>query len=272
MITSNRKHYFKRFNPMLSKLEDQTKKESIKEIIRRHQLYFFLLFAIVPSIIFEILFIFIGLYELLFAIPVVIFISIHYTGIWGFKKRLKYGFAAIIILLIAMVLIMTPVTYQSPGVLKFQTQGDSSISMEISPYTGYSNSHLIYANFTGLNKTTEYKPVIVIVDATSLSNVSYYVMQNTTPTHGYINVSHTFTNIPSGEYFVIVNLNTTKGNVTTGFIKGPINENIYSYGEYLLYSYSFLFILLLGIIYIAGLLIARSLSNSAAYRREHMHN
>ncbi|MGP6207274.1 hypothetical protein ACNF42_04490 [Cuniculiplasma sp. SKW3] len=251
---------------------EQEKRESVREIIKKHQLPFFLIISIVPSVLFEILFIFIGLYELLFAIPLVIFIGIHYTGIWGFKNRLKYGFAIIIVLLFAMVLIMTPITYQSPGILKFQTSGDSSIEMDISPYNGYSQTHLIYANFSGLNKNTTYKPVIIIIGASSLSNVSYYVMKNTTAPEGYLNVSHTFNNIPEGQFFVVVNLNTTKGNITTGFIKGPINSNIYSYGTYLLYSYSFLFILLLGIIYIAGLLVARSLSNSAAYRREHMHN
>jgi hypothetical protein len=253
-------------------LERQDKKKNLRDIIKKHQLAFFFIIAIVPSILFEILFIFIGLYELLFAIPLVIFIGIHYTGIWGFKNRMKYGFAVIIILLLAMVLIMTPITYQNPGILKFQTSGDSSIKMDISPYNGYSSTHQIYANFSGLNKSTVYKPVIIVVGASSLSNVSYYVMKNTTAPDGYVNVSHTFTNIPEGQFFVVVNLNTTRGNITTGFIKGPINSNIYGYGTYLLYSYSFLFILLLGIIYIAGLLVARGLSNSAAYRREHMHN
>ena len=244
---------------------DNIQQEPRQKFIKRRSPIVFFIFAVIPSVIFELLYIYFGLYELLFAIPFSIFISLHYTGYWGIKVRLKHGIPVIIILWILFTAIAVPVSYVNTTTITEPTTSHGSVMVGISPYTGYSSTHDIYANFTGLATNVTFHPSLAIYSAPDFQNQSYVSFQNTTASHSYLNLSHSFTNLPAGTYYVVATLNYSKGNITTGFIRGPINQGEFSYTLFMLYNYIPLFGLI-AILYIAGLFIARSLSNSASRR------
>ncbi len=244
---------------------DKVQQEPRQKFIRKRSPIVFFIIAVIPSVIFELLYIYFGLYEMLFAIPLSIFVSLHYTGYWGIKVRLKHGIPVIIVLWILFTAIAVPISYVNINTISEPTTHNGSVVVGISPYTGYNSTHDIYANFTGLSPNVTFHPSFTIYTSPDFQNQSYISFQNATAPHGYMNLSHTFTNLPAGTYYVVATLNYSKGNITTGFVRGPINQDEFSYTLFLLYNYIPLFGLIT-ILYIAGLFIARSLSNSASKR------
>ena len=246
---------------------ESTPKEPQRRPIRKKSLFIFVIGALVPSVIFELLYVYLGLYEVLFFIPFAIFISLHYTGYWGIRVRLKMGLPIIVAAWLIFVGIAVPVSDVNVSSFSEPTINHGNVTVGISPYVGFNSTHYVYANFTGLPTNVTFHPEIYLFTSPDYLNQSYVSFNNTKAPKGYVNISHEFTNIPAGSFYFEAKLNYTGGsNYSTGFVRGPINQGELSYTYSMVVDYIPLFLGLILILYIAGLFIAKSISNSASNR------
>jgi hypothetical protein len=191
----------------------------------------------------------------------------YFTGTFGIKKRLKYGIPIILLIMVIQVLVMTPVTFNSPGVLKGESPGDTSFYINISPYNGDHNSYAVNATFYGLNESHLYKPYFILYSSSTFLNVTQDVnLTNITTSNGIINTHYNFQNVKGGDYYVEVTLNYTSpspgGNVTTGFVRGPIDYSESAFVLSLFLNYTLLYLILF-IMYIAFIFVGRSMGKSS---------
>ncbi len=219
--------------------------------------------AILPSLGVIILYIYVtALVYIIFLVPVILFFSVHFSDTWGVKKRLKYGIPILIILLVLQAVMMTPVMYADPGTLQGTTPGDSNFTINISPYSGTFHSFTVNATFNGLNESYSYKPVFLLYSSGEFLNLTdQVVLKNITALSGTISLSEHFSNISTGDYYVDVILNYSQGNVTTGFVRGPIIFPEIEFTLSLVLNYVFLYVIL-AIIFIAIVLFSKSISKS----------
>lgn len=204
----------------------------------------------------------------LFLLPLVIFISLHYSNIWGILKRLKYGIPVIIFALILQAVVLTPITYSDPGTLHYSNNSGESFNLTFSPYTASDGNFTIYANFSGL-PGGHFKPVITVysVFLGFINTVINKSLNNVSETSGFYNLSYNLGKLPSGAMETEITLNYTNMNVSTGFVRGPINLPEYSYLFFIFTNYVFLYFFIT-LLYIVGLFIARSVSNASRFRSQ----
>ncbi len=248
-------------------MSSKKNEKPLSTFLKKNKVLTFPLLALVPSILTVLIFIFVtALLYIIFLIPIIIFIAAHYTDTWGMKKRLKYAIPVFVLLLLIQTLILTPVSYENPGILKGKTPNDSHFSVYISPYSGVHSQYSVNATFYGLNTSHSYKPYFMAYSSGEFLNLTCKVsLQNVTTSDGVIAVNYTFNHLHDGDYYVEVILNYTHSNrgynVTTGFVRGPIvySENIFALS--LLLNYTPLYALLI-VIFIIFLLFSKSISNS----------
>lgn len=225
------------------------------------------LLAIIPSILVILFFIYVSaLLYIVFLIPIIILIAVHYTDTWGMKKRLKYAIPIFILLLLIQTLILTPVSYNNPGTLQGKTPYDSKFTINISPYSGVYKNYNVSTTFYGVSNSISYKPYFLAYSSGEFLNLTCkHSLSNVTTTNGIVAVNYTFKNLHDGDYYVEVILNFTSpgksGNITTGFVRGPIvySENMFALS--LLLNYAPLYTLLT-VIFLVFLLFSKSISNS----------
>ncbi len=257
-------------------LKTQQKNGNLLLYLKKNRKWTMPVLALLPSLAVLGLYIYVTyLIYVIFAIPIIFFLAMHFTNTWGFKKRMKYGIVFFIILLVVQSLLMTPVVFSDPGTLEGHTPGDSNFTVNISPYSGAYHNFTVNASFSGLNSTTTFMPVFLLYNSGEFLNLTDRVfLKNMTPVDGSISVSQSFSNIRSGDYYVEVNLNYTTstgaGNVTTGFVRGPILYPEYQFTLSLMLNYIVLYTLLGIIFVIIGIFsvsISRSQRKVSQYRK-----
>ncbi len=246
-------------------LKSQKKNGNLLLYLKKHKRWTLPVMALLPSLAVLGLYIYVTyLIYVIFLIPIIIFLAMHFSDTWGFKKRLKYAIVFFVVLLVAQSLLMTPVVYSDPGTLEGHTIGDSNFTINISPYSGSFHNFTVDVTFNGLNNTTTFAPIVCLYNSGEFLNLTdSYHLQNETPSQGSISISHSFYNIPEGDYYVEVNLSTTTGkyNVTTGFVRGPILYPEYVFSFSLMLNYVLLYTLL-GIVFVVIAIFSLSVSKS----------
>ena len=113
-------------------MSSKKNEKPLSTFLKKNKVLTFPLLALVPSILIVLIFIFVtALLYIIFLIPIIIFIAAHYTDTWGMKKRLKYAIPVFVLLLLIQTLILTPVSYENPGILQGKTPNDSHFSVYI---------------------------------------------------------------------------------------------------------------------------------------------
>lgn len=248
-------------------MKTQNKNESLSAYLKKNKRWAMPVLALLPSLAVLGLYIYVTyLIYVIFAIPIIFFLAMHYTDTWGFKKRMKYGIVFFIILLVVQSLLMTPVVFSDPGTMEGHTPGDSNFTINISPYSGSFHNFTVNASFHGLNTSTTFEPVFLLYNSGEFLNLTDTVfLKNATAENGTISVTHSFSNIRSGDYYVEVTLNYSTpagdGNVTTGFVRGPILYPEYQFTFSLMLNYVVLYTLL-GIIFVVIGIFSMSISRS----------
>ena len=239
----------------------------LSTFLKKNRIFTFPLLSIAPSILIIIAFIFVtALLYIVFLIPVAIFIAAHYTDTWGMKKRLKYALPIFVLLLLVQTVILTPVSYENPGILQGKTPNDSRFSVYISPYSSIHPNYSVNATFYGVSTNHTYKPYFLLYSSGEFLNLTCKVsLKNVSAGNGTVAVNYTFNHLHYGDYYVEVILNFTSpqggGNVTTGFVRGPIVYSENDFALSLLLNYTPLYVLLI-VVFIVFLIFSRSISNS----------
>ncbi|WP_287954575.1 hypothetical protein [Acidiplasma sp.] len=184
---------------------------------------------------------------LVFAIPVIIFILMHYSGIYRFKPRFFGGLIVLIIMLLVVAGIYSTDFYHSSGVT---TTSENQTYMEtiISPFTqtsGYYNI-TVKTNYTG-NINSSYINIV-----SSNYNKIYNYSSGEHETIGSYRLTYYHIKLPPGLYTVYFNISKKLYMESIG----PVNVSAFTLYVYYIYAMADKYIIFLGILYIAGISIA----------------
>ena len=150
-----------------------------KGFLVKHNRIFIPVISIIPSALIFYMSVYIPeLIILIFAIPVIIFLLMHFLNIHTFKPRLFGGFAILLIVLLISSGFYTNSLYLSGGV-SHNTVNGTYMETSISPFTEYSGEYNITSltNYTGSLKnanitiisSTHSKMVFIMVDSSKFS-------------------------------------------------------------------------------------------------------
>ena len=207
-----------------------------------------------------------------YLIPFAVFLSMHYTGYYGVKKRLLYGLALFFVIWLVAVTIAFPYSYTNPGPQTLSTSNGGSITKTISPFNGVHNEFNISSVISSVPDNQSYMPSIAIISDT-ISGASLYKYYNLSdinvPASGLVYLNFTVSSLPTGIYYIQTNLigSSSTFNVTSNVVKGPLDITGELFYFYLLIDYLPLYVLFFEIILAGGIMFARSLSHSNAYRK-----
>ncbi len=223
-----------------------------KGFLVKHNRIFIPVISIIPSALIFYMSVYIPeLIILIFAIPVIIFLLMHFLNIHTFKPRLFGGFAILLIVLLISSGFYTNSLYLSGGV-SHNTVNGTYMETSISPFTEYSGEYNITSltNYTGSLKNAN----ITIISSTH-SIMERYNSSHAIKKNGYRGF-YFDTKLPPGLYRVYFNITTNSGKNISMESIGPVNISEFTMYEYYIYAIAFKYIISLGVLYIAGISIA----------------
>ncbi len=225
------------------------KKIEIKKILRKHNRIFIPVFGILFSVlVFYLALLNPDLLLLIFLIPVVIFLLMHYLNMYKFKPRFFGGIVVLFVALIIVSGVYSNLLYTSNGI-ESENVGNTSIETAITPYSGiHSNYNItIITNYTGALSSSHLRITSSGYNKTiGYSSLHPEIKNN--KTYMYYNAK----NLPTGLY--VVNYTISK-NITME-VEGPIKVSGFTLFEYYIYAIAFKYMLSIGALYIAGISIA----------------
>ncbi|MHB1492864.1 MAG: hypothetical protein ACYCSG_01070 [Thermoplasmataceae archaeon] len=216
-----------------------------------------------------------NMYYIPYFIPLAVFLAMHYTGFFGIKKRLLYGFIIFIVIWLLAVTMAVPYSYANPGPQTLSTSNGGSITTTITPFYGVHNEFNVSLVITSVPNNQSYMPSIALI-SDSYSGVSLYKYINLTnisvPSSGIAHINFILSSIPTGVYYMQTNLigSSHKFNVTSNIVKGPLDVSGETFYGYLLIDYFPLYVLFFEIILSGGMMIARSISHSYSYSNRNL--
>ncbi len=232
---------------------------NFKSFLIKHNRIFIPVISIIPAVLIFYLSVYIPeLLLLIFAIPVIIFLLMHFLNIYKFKPRLYGGLVILLIVLLIASGFYTNSLYSSGGTSHTTVDG-AYMETSISPFTEYSGKYNITAltNYTGSLKNAS----IAIVSLTH-SQVEHYNSSYAIKKNGY---SGFYLNIKlqPGIYRVYFNITTNTGKNISMESIGPLNVSEFTMYEYYIFATAFKYIISIGILYIAGISIAYFMQRGA---------
>lgn len=230
------------------------------------------LFAILSSMVVVLLSVYV-FGELMFLVPVVTFFSFHYTKLYRFKLRILAGTMVFIIVAFLATGLLTHAIYTSQPVYKTNFTDGSNVTASVSPYSGSSQQYT-YTILVTPNGTFDFNSLdLNIHGAGGYSKVvTYSEMTNQTFT-GNTTQKLTYTFDAPNSNVYSYNLTAQKnGTIATPEISGPLHSSELTVYTYLLPTYAIYYLLIYELIFIVGLFIARSISNSKRYSQPPMEN
>ena len=225
------------------------KKINVKKTLRKNNRIFIPLSGILFSILaFYLALINPDLLLLVFLIPVVIFLLMHYLNMYKFKPRFFGGVAILLVALIIVSGVYSNSLYTANGIEK-ENVDNTSIETAITPYSGiHSNYNItIITNYTGSLNSSHLRITSSGYNHTINYN-SLHSERKNNKTYMYYNAK----NLPVGLY--VVNYTISK-NITME-VEGPIEVSGFTLFEYFIYAIAFKYMLSIGVLYIAGISIA----------------
>ena len=214
--------------------------------------------------------------ELMFLVPVVTFVTFHYTGLYRLRLRLLGGtIVFIIVAFLATGLLTNAVYHAHPTYQTYFTNGTSAmgnVTATVTPYSGQSPSYVYHIYITP-NGSLDFNTVELNIHQLGgvTINVQYAQMQNTTfPLNNTVELTYTLTNPGAGIYSY--NLTAQKnGTIYTPEISGPLNTPFFSVYVYILPTYAIYYLIIFELIFVVGVFIARSFSSSRRYSQQPPH-
>lgn len=211
------------------------------------------IFIPVGGILFSVLVFYLSLINpalllLIFLIPVVIFLLMHYLNMYRFKPRFFGGIAILLVTLIIVSGIYSNALYTSNGIDK-ENIDNTLIETVITPYSGIHNNYniTVITNYTGILNQSYLR----ITSSTYNKTIEYndlHPERKNNETYMFYNAK----NLPSGLYI----LNYTVNKNITMEVEGPIKVSEFTLFEYYVYAVALKYMLSIAILYLAGISIA----------------
>ena len=236
----------------------------IREFLTRHNRLFIPLIAILYALLvfsLSLYYVYLPLLMfiiLIFTIPIVMFLLMHFLGMYKFKPRLFGGIVILLVVLIIVGGMYSTYFYDLNGKESKDING-TSINVDISPFSGVDKNY----NFTII---TDYKGSLnnsylyIYSGGTYSQNISYNRL-NHTEKNGIITMYYD-TKLPSGLYDTNY---TITGNITVT-MAGPVNVNRVTFYEFYVFALEDRYIASIGILYVIGLTVAYFLGKKGITR------
>lgn len=235
------------------------------------------LVAPILAIIFSTLLILVAVFtisDLVFLVPVVTFFTFHYTRLYRLKLRLLAGAIAFIVVALIFVGILTGIVYNSQPTYSTQFLNEngnatgSTVLASVTPYSGNSQDYT-YHVYIVPNGTIDYNTLSLnILKANGGTTVVHY-SQMTNKTFSGNNtqeLTYVSSTLASGIYAYNLTVQSSNGTLHTPSISGPFNTSIFVVYINLVPFYGLFYLAVFELVFLAGIFIARSMSNSRRYR------
>ena len=198
---------------------------------------------------------------LLFMVPVAVFIVMHYTKMYGIKTRILGSLMIFIIVAILAAAIFSDNVYSYQQLPISSTSSFSTITTYVTPFSGVNRDY----NFTMVLNTTSpvdlsnIHPVLNITNgATNLVYHGSQIRNISKSPNDYV-FYYNSDNLSAGIYTYNFSLNSSLY-ISNG--QGPINTYETTYFEDNIPSYVISDLIIFELIFLIGVFLARSISNS----------
>ncbi len=229
---------------------------NLREYLTKNNRVFVPLFSIIYSVaVFALSLVNAYMIVLIFTIPVVMFVFMHYLKMYHFKPRLFGGLVIILIVLLIVAGMYSTYFYDENGISK-ETVKNTSLETMIEPFSGVDKNYsiTIITNYTG-NLTSS--SLVISEDGAHNRTIPYSDLNATPPVNGTITM-HYSTHLPSGLYDINYSINKSI------YIDspGPVNVGRSAFYGYYIYALGAEYIAALGILYVIGIIVAYFLGRS----------
>ena len=188
------------------------------------------------------------LFVIILSIPIVMFLLMHFLGMYKFKPRLFGGLVILIVVLMIMAGVYSTYLYDSNGITTRDIDG-TSLQTSITPFSGVDKNYniTVTTNYThSLNNSYLY-----IYSSGIYNKTVNYSLLNHTKKDG-ITTMYYDTKLPAGLYDVNYTINK---NLTIS-TAGPVNVPRTTFYEFYVFALADEYIASIGVIYIAGIVAA----------------
>lgn len=231
----------------------------VKKFLRKYNRIFIPVFGILFTVFVFFLALINSVFLLLiFVIPVVIFLLMHYLNMYKFKPRFFGGIAILLIALIIVSGMYSNSVYTSSGIEK-ENIDNKLIETIITPYSGIHDKYniTVVTNITDLNSS-----YLKIFSSTYNKTIDYNDLPHKTinnKTYIYYNAN----NLSPGLYDVNFTVNKT---ITMESL-GPIAVSSLTFYEYYVYAITIKYMSYIGILYIIGIVIAHFFNKNKVIKK-----
>ncbi len=221
--------------------------------------------VIVVSILIGTLLVYLSLFEsiLIYLVPVEVFFVMHYLKFYRFKPRIIGATVIFFVIVIAAAGIYAQALYTSNGVESQSLANGSNITASVTPFNHQATSYNFSFAIAGNQSIGSYFILVKGINNHYFVNVSENnILKGYNSNHDLILYYHDDNITPSGiyEYYLYFANGTTPVSSI-----GPLFSSTPVFELYLL-DLTPSFMLIFELIFVVGLLIARSISNSAKMR------
>ncbi len=207
-------------------------------------------------------------------VPAVTFFTFHYTKLYKMKLRLLGSLIVFIVVMLITVGMLTSIVYYSQPTYKTQflnsngNETGSTILASVTPYSGTSQS-FTFNFYIVPNGTFDYNSLNLNIKEVNgqLTTVHYSQMHAQTFTGNLTERLTYTTSLPAGLYSYNLTTNTN-GTLSTPSISGPLNSSFLVVYEYLLPTYAVFYTIIFELVFLIGIFVGRSVSNSRRYSQQ----
>ncbi len=232
---------------------------NIREFLKKYNRIFVPIIAILYALlIFTVSIYYAYLFILIFTIPVVMFLLMHFLGMYKFKPRLFGGIVILLVVLLIAGGMYSTYFYDLSGKESKDING-TSITVDISPFSGVDKNYnfTVTTDYTGsLNSSYLY----IYSGGTYSQNISYSKLNHTK--HDGITTMYYDTKLPSGLYDTNY---TIPGNITISTV-GPVNVGRLTFYEVYVFALADEYIASIGILYVIGIVVAYFINKKGIIR------
>lgn len=210
---------------------------------------------------------------LIFLVPVVTFFTFHYTKLYRLKLRLLAGVIVFIVVALISVGILTSVVYASQPTYSTQflnengNETGSTILASVTPYSGSSATYT-YHFYIVPNGTFDYNSLNLNIAKSgggiTTVNYSQMTIKNFTGNNTE-DLTYVLDNPGPGLYSYNLTVSSSNGVLHTPSASGPFSASVFVVYLNLVPFYGFIYIAIYGLVFLAGVFMARSISNSRRY-------
>lgn len=202
----------------------------------------------------------------IYAIPVAVFFTFHYTKIFRIRTRVFGSLLVFLLVAILATAIFAQIVYTSSPTVEKTSSDGTTLTASVLPFAGVHdqfNFSVTVSTGTSMNYSST---LLTINTRGSAQNISFNQMKTFVNSNGDTVIYYNEYNLPAGLYYYNFTLHSSNGTmISTGPINGPINSSELTLYTSLLPSFVIEYIIYFELIFGMGLLLGRSLSHSRRF-------